>query len=219
VIGNTAITVLLADDHRLMRQGLRSLLDAASGIAVVGEAATGLEAANLVRELQPAVAVVDVNMPDLNGIEATRRIKRDSPGTEVIALSKHRDKRIILGMLQAGASGYLVKDCAFDELERAITAVASGRRFLSDEISDVVIEAAGANAAHDDALAVLSHREREVMQLLAKGNSSKETASVLGVSVKTIDSHRQHIMAKLDVASVAELTRLAIREGMVALED
>ena len=219
MIDSQVVTVLIADDHRIMREGLRSLLRDNPRIAVVGEASSGAEAAHMASDLQPRVAVVDVNMPDLNGIEATRRIKRDCPNTGVIALSKHRDKRIILGMLQAGASGYLVKDCAFDELEQAITSVASGRRFLSDEISDVVIEAAGAAAAHGDALGALSDREREVMQLLAEGNSSKEAASILGVSVKTIDSHRQHIMAKLDVGSVAELTRMAIQEGLIALEE
>ena len=114
MIDNAAITVVIADDHRLMREGLRSLLDSAGPITVVGEAETGIAAARMVQELHPTVAVVDVNMPDLNGIEATRRIKRDSPATEINALSKHRDKRIILGMLQADASGYLVKDCAFE---------------------------------------------------------------------------------------------------------
>jgi len=214
------IRVLLADDHRIMREGLRSLLDQQDDMKVVGEAEDGREAVRLACKLAPSVAVVDVAMPDLNGIETARRILADSPHVKVLALSMHMDRRLVLGMLDAGASGYLLKDCAFDELVTAIRAVAAGGVYLSPKIAGHVVND---RARHADPAAspssALTAKERETVQLIAEGRSTKEIAALMGVSIKTVETHRQHVMTKLGYRSVAELTKFAIREGITFIED
>jgi len=215
-----AIRILLADDHKIVRDGLRSLLQAEADLEVVGEAANGREAVRLAQELSPDVVVMDVGMPDLNGIEATRYIAGGPSGAKVIALSMHSDRRFVEGMLAAGATGYLLKDSAFEELARAIRAVAAGRTYLCPSVAGVVVQALvrASHAAQPARSPVLTPREREVLQLLAEGKSTKQIAGTLGVSVKTVETHRSRIMDKLDVHSVPELTKYAIREGLTSLE-
>jgi DNA-binding NarL/FixJ family response regulator len=215
------IRVLIADDHKIMLAGLRSLLEKQNYIEVVGEAENGRKAVQMAREKKPDVVVMDVSMPDLNGIEATTQIKESLPETRVIALSMHSDKRFVMGMLRAGAAGYLLKDCASQELANAITQVAGGKKYLSPEITGVVIDdfLQGGSAEEDETVAsVLSAREREVLQLIAEGWSTKQIASHLYVSIKTIETHRRQIMKKLDLHSIADLTKYAIREGLTSVE-
>ena len=216
-----AIRVLIADDHKIMLAGLRSLLEKQSDIDVVGEAENGRKAVQMAQEKKPDVIVMDVSMPDLNGIEATTQIKESVPDSRVIALSMHSDKRFVMGMLRAGAAGYLLKDCASQELANAIAQVAGGKKYLSPEITGVVIDdfLQGGAAEEDETVAsVLSAREREVLQLIAEGWSTKQIASHLYVSIKTIETHRRQIMKKLDLHSIADLTKYAIREGLTSVE-
>ncbi len=218
-----SIKILLADDHRLLREGLRDLLAREADFTVVGEAANGEETVQLVRTLQPDVVLMDIAMPGLSGIEATRRIVRGASSPKVVALSMHMEKEFITDMLRAGASGYVLKDCGFEELALAIRAAAQGKTYLSPDIADLVVEEAvqhaGSSASSEDpAFAVLTSREREVLQLLAEGLSTKEIAATLGVSVKTIETHRQHIMEKLGLRSVAALTKYAVRMGLTPLD-
>ena len=214
-----SIRILLADDHKIIRDGLQSLIDRESDMQVVGMADNGRETVRLARELTPDVIVMDISMPDLNGIEATRQIKADRPDAKVVALSIHTDKRFVVRMLQAGASAYLMKDCAFDELVQAIHTVLAGKTYLSPEITTVVVQDIVQQTSDPDtsAIDVLSDREREVLQLLAEGKTTKQIASDLYVSVKTIESHRLNIMKKLGIHSLADLIKLAIREGLTSL--
>ena len=215
-----AIKVLLADDHRLLREGLRELLSRESDIEVVAEAENGRDAARRARDLAPDVIIMDVTMPELNGIEAARQIRSQRPEVRIVALSIHSDRRFVTQMFAAGASGYLPKDCAFTELVRAIREVAAGRMYLSPVIHQGPIdEYLGRSPAADRSLLeVLTPREREVLQLLAEGRSTKDAAARLHVSIKTIETHRQHIMEKLGIHSIAELTKYAIREGLTSLD-
>ena len=214
-----SIRILLADDHQILRQGLRTLLEKQPDIEVVAEAEEGRKAVQLARELSPDVVIMDIAMPDLNGIEATRQIITEIPGVKVVALSMHSDRRFVARMLKAGASGYLLKDCAFEELVRAVRTVAVGRIYLSPGIVDVVIEDYLRRLQENDfPFSLLTPREREVFQLLAEGKTKRQIASRLHVSVRTVDSHRQHIMSKLGIRSVAELTKYAIRAGLTSLE-
>ncbi len=214
--------VVLADDHQVIREGLRNLVDEQSDMEVIAQASNGREAIDLCTEHEPHVVVMDVAMPDLNGIEATRQILKEVPGTKVLALSMHADKHYAAGMLGAGASGYVLKDCAFDELAEAIRQVANGGSYLSPEIEGVVLRdyvERLSGEGGESAFSVLTDREREVLQLVAEGHTTKQIASNLHVSVKTIESHRQNIMDKLEIRSIAELTKYAIREGLTSLDE
>ena len=215
-----SIRVLLSDDHRIVREGLRTLLDKEPNIEVVGEAEDGRSTIELVRKLRPQVVVMDITMPDLNGMDATRKIIEELPSVKVLALSMHTDQRFVERMLNAGAKGYLPKDCAFEELARAIRTVVSNETYLSPGIADIVRRdyLRQVRKADTSDLSALTTRERETLQLLAEGRTTKEIASHLEVSVKTIETYRQHIMQKLNLDSVAELTKYAIREGLTSLE-
>jgi DNA-binding NarL/FixJ family response regulator len=215
------IRVLIADDHKIMLAGLRSLLEKHAEFEVAGEAENGRKAVKMALDAKPDVVVMDVSMPDLNGIEATTQIVEGLPATRVIALSMHSDKRFVMGMLQAGAAGYLLKDCASQELANAIRQVAGGKKYLSPEITGVVIDdflRGGHSEEAATAKSVLSAREREVLQLIAEGWSTKQIASHLYVSIKTIETHRRQIMKKLDLHNIADLTKYAIREGLTSIE-
>ncbi len=215
------VRVLLADDHNMMRKGLRTLIDKQKGMEVVGEAESGEDVVRMTAELTPDVVVMDIGMPDLNGIDATRRIMREQKNVAVIGLSMHTDRRFIIQMLKAGAAGYIHKDDAFDQLVGGITAVRKGKTYLSPDITDCVVDEFRRISLKEDddgtAFSTLTDREREVLQQIAEGNSTKETAANLSVSVKTIETHRRQIMEKLDLHSVAELTKYAIREGLTEL--
>ncbi len=212
--------VVIADDHQIMREGLKTLLEKEPDLKVVAEAEDGRGAVRLVRELQPQVVIIDVAMPDLNGIEAARQITTEYPGTKVIALSMYADKRFVVNMLKAGAAGYLLKDCAFEELIRALRAVLAGKTYLSAAVTDIVVKdyMTGASPHEASVFSVLSPREREVLQLMSEGKSTSKIADCLHVSVKTVETHRQQVMHKLNIHSVAELTKYAIREGLTSLE-
>jgi DNA-binding NarL/FixJ family response regulator len=214
-----SLKVLIADDHKIIRDGLRSLLSGYPEIQLVAEAEDGRETVELVKELSPQVVVMDIAMPDLNGIEATRQIVAEHPGIKVIALSMHSDKRFVSEMFKAGASAYLLKDCAFEELVTAIRSVIANKNYLSPAISGIVIEDFIRHRAGPDStvFSVLSNREREVLQLLAEGRNTKEIAAHLDVSIKTVEAHRIKIMSKLGINSIAELTKYAIREGLTSL--
>jgi len=215
-----SVRIVLADDHRILREGVRALLEREADLEVVGEASDGREVLSLAADLSPDVVVMDIAMPGLNGIEATEQLTRKKPGTKVLALSMHSDKRFVARMLSAGASGYLLKDCAFKELAQAVRAVASGQTYLSPEVAGAVVEdyVRRLSETGSATLAALTPREREVFQLLAEGKSTKQIALLLGVSVKTVETHRRRVMDKLHVDSMAELTKIAIREGLISLE-
>lgn len=209
--------VLIADDHKMMRDGLRAVLEKA-GIAVSGEAANGFEAVELAQTLQPQIVVMDISMPGLNGIDATRLLLAKSTEVRVIALSMNSDRRYVAAMFKAGAVGYLLKNSASDELIQALHAVADGLTYVSPAIAATVVVDWMAPQAAIAADKPLSTREREVLQLLAEGNSSKDIAKRLGVAVPTIETHRRQIMGKLKLHSIAELTKFAIREGLTSLD-
>ncbi|OPY12869.1 MAG: Oxygen regulatory protein NreC [Syntrophus sp. PtaB.Bin001] len=214
-----SINVLLADDHKIVRDGLRILIEARN-MNVVAEAENGQKAINLARELHPNIVIMDISMPDMNGIDATRKIISELPETKVIALSMHADRHFVTGMLEAGASGYLLKDCAFEELVNAIHTVLDNHTYLSPSIADIVVKNY-VNKASGNSVVVsseLTPRERELLQLLAEGMTAKQIAAELHVSVKTVETHRRNITQKLGAASVAELIKYAIREGLTTID-
>lgn len=216
-----AIRIVLADDHQIMREGIRALLEKEPDMEVVGEARNGREATDIAIDKMPDVVVMDIAMPDLNGMEATRHIIERAPDVKVLALSMHSDRQFAAGILAAGASGYLLKDAAFEELAEAIRSIVSGKCYLSPGITGVVLNhyvEGLSDSGGSLPFATLTKREREILQLLAEGWSTKQIAENLHVSIKTVETHRQHIMDKLELRSVADLTKYAIRQGLTSLE-
>jgi DNA-binding NarL/FixJ family response regulator len=213
------IRVLLADDHKIVRDGLRALIDHRDDMQVVAEAETGREALHLARKHHPDIVVMDISMPDLNGMDATRLILEENPGLKVVALSMHSDRQYVDGMLRAGVSGYLLKDCAAGELIQCIHIVRADRICLSPGIAGFLVDQYLRKDRCDppDAGPQLSDREREVLQLIAEGRSTRDIADLLHISVKTVETHRKNIMQKAGLHSVAELTKLAIRQGLTSL--
>jgi DNA-binding NarL/FixJ family response regulator len=207
------IRILLADDHALVRQGFRRILEAQPGIEIVGEASDGRQAAELAEKLQPDVVVLDVAMPELNGIEASRRMAECAPRARILALSMHKDSVYVREILRAGARGYLLKDAFDHELIAAVRAVADGKGYLSPEVSDTVLSDYRKHVT--DPLDLLTSREREILQLLAEGNTNKEIAARLKLSIYTVDAHRGRLMEKLNLHSIGDLVRFAIRCGVV----
>lgn len=219
-------TVLIADDHALMRGGIRAILESSEGITVVGEAKNGQEAVELASIYAPDIVLMDISMPLLNGLEASRKISASDDAIAIIGLTMHSDERFVTGMLDAGARGYLLKTCDAGELVRAIEAVGRGQFYITSELTHVLIawrrtrgsgEGTGTHAAGAPPCDALSAREREVLQLVAEGFTSKAIGVRLGIVKKTVDSHRTHIGDKLGLHSVAELTKYAVREGLTGL--
>ena len=214
------IRIILVDDHGLVRAGVQSVIKHRDDIVVIAEANNGREAVAACVEKQPDVVIMDIGMPDMNGIEATRLIRRDCPQAKVIALSMHSDKRYVAEMLKVGAAGYLMKDCASEELVSAIQTVLKGDRYLSPKLSNILAHSliGKETAKEEQVFEVLSGREREILQLIAEGFTSKEIADKLFISNKTVDTHKKNIMERTNTNSVAGLTRYAIRAGISPLE-
>jgi two-component system response regulator NreC len=212
--------ILLVDDHAITREGLRSLIEKQADMEVIGEAKDGRKAVELVRELSPDVVITDITMTNLNGVDATRQIVREFPKIKVIALSIHSNRAFVADMLKAGASGYVLKECTFDELVDAIRTVMDGGVYLSPKVASVVVSdyvqrSAGAT---ETPLGSLTEREREILQLISEGKNTKQIALQLHVSTKTIEADRRKIMQKLDAHSIAELVKIAILGGLASLE-
>ncbi|MCB1227304.1 MAG: response regulator transcription factor [Verrucomicrobiales bacterium] len=208
-----AIRILIADDHAVVRNGFRRILEAQWDLEVLGEVSNGREAVEAVLEQQPDVVLMDVTMPELNGIEATRRIVRDAPKVRVLALSMHKDAVYVREILRAGAKGYLLKDSDEKQLLAAVRAVAMGQAFLSPEVSDAVLDDYRKHVTNP--IDLLSSREREVLQLIAESKTNKEIATMLSLSVYTVEAHRGRIMEKLNLHSIGELVRFAMRNGLI----
>lgn len=214
-----SIKIILADDHEILRHGLSKSLEQESDIKVIGQASDGHSAVDLVRELQPDVIIMDIGMPDLNGVEATRKITKNHPKVKVIGLSMHSSDKYVREMFKAGASGYLLKNCPFEELTEAIRTVAGGKTYISPAIGDMIVkEYASKPDEEKSVFSILSEREREVLQLLAEGKTTKQIAKRLHISPKTVEAHRLRIMERLDIDNVAQLTKYAIQEGLTEAE-
>ena len=211
------IKIVLADDHKIVRDGLRTLLEHEPDMEVVAEAEDGRTTVKLAMKLTPDLIIMDITMPDMNGIDATHDVMKDAPGVKVIALSMHSDRRFVISMLEAGASGYLLKDCAFEELARAVRTVMAD---LSPRIADIVVSryVTRSMGVESSAFSILTQREREVLQLLSESMTTKEVAFHLSVSIKTVETHRRNIMGKLGVHTVTDLVKYAIREGLTTLD-
>lgn len=211
--GMKRIRILLADDHAVVRQGFKMILGAEADMEIVGEAGTGRGAIELAESLKPDVVVMDIAMPELNGIEATRQVTSAVPHTRVIALSMHKDSVYVREVLRAGARGYLLKDSGANDLVTAVRAVAKGEGYLSPAVSDAVLDDYRKHVSNP--IDLLSSREREVLQMLAEGKTNKEIAGILNLSVYTVDAHRGRIMEKLNLHSINELVRFALRNGLI----
>jgi len=215
-----SIKILLADDHKIVSDCLKPLINKQPDMKVVGEAENGRMVVALAQKLNPNVVIMDISMPDLNGIEATRQIITKCPGVRIITLSMNSDRRYVTGMLSAGASGYLTKSCSFEELVNAIRIVAANKTYLSPDISDIVIKESLSRSSTDKSSvsSTLTMRECEVLQLLAEGKTVKQIAAKLCLGIKTIYTYREQIMEKLNIHSTADLTKYALREGMTSLK-
>jgi DNA-binding NarL/FixJ family response regulator len=216
-----SIRILIADDHKIVREGLRALLAKKPDFEVVAEAEDGRMALQRAREVTPDVIIMDLSMPALNGIEATHQLITAMPDIKVIALSMHADNRLVAGMLNAGASAYLLKDSTFEELENAIRKVVANQIYLSHKIMRdfIAYQLRNSLLAQSSVFAVLTAREREILQLMAEGKNTKQMAASFKISIKTVEAHRKHIMQKLNIHSVSGLTKYAIREGLTSLEE
>lgn len=215
------VRLLLADDHAMIREGLKSLISKESDLTVVAEAENGKEAVELAQKSGAHIVVMDVAMPILNGIEATRTLLKANPNIKVVALSGHANRELVREMLKAGAWAYVLKSRAYEELVRAIREVMKGRKYLSPDIARGVVDeyvGLSSSSSANPAFIVLTDREREALQLIAEGKSTKVVADELSVSVKTVETHRHNIMEKLNLYSVAELTKYAIREGITSVD-
>ena len=218
--GPAVKSAIIADDHRIMREGLRSLLEKSGRFECIAEADDGYQAVKLARELHPDIVIMDIAMPNMNGIEATRQIKTELPEVEVIVLSMHATKNYVSQVLQAGASAYLLKDSAFEELSTALLAISRGGMYLSPAIAKAAALAnlkAGSAGGGGRLTENLTKREMQVLQLIAEGRSTKDIAARLSLSVKTVETHRKQIMDKLEIRSIAGLTKYCIREGLTTL--
>jgi DNA-binding NarL/FixJ family response regulator len=215
-----SLRVLLVDDHRLMREGLRKILESTPGIEVVGEAEDGRSALAAVAEENPEIVVMDVGMAGMNGIDATQRLRKEHPEVKVVALSTHADKRYVRNMIRAGASAYVLKESASEDLLRAVRAAAQGEHYLSPQITGSLLESWTTPMVPESTSVyeILGAREREVLRLLAEGKTSKEIATQLGLSIKTVETHRRNITQKVGIHSIAELTKYAVLEGLTTLE-
>ncbi len=213
------IKILLADDHKIMREGLKSILEKNLDIFIAGEAGNGIEAIDLAKKIHPDIIIMDINMPDLNGIEATSRIISEMPGSRVLALSMYADRGFLIKMLKAGAKGYLLKDCASDELVNAIKVILKNRIYISPSLVDDMVRdyIQLADSVDLSAFSILTPRERDVLQRLSEGRSTKEIAFDLNLSIKTIETFRLKIQEKIGLRSIAELTKYAVREGITSL--
>ena len=211
------LRIVIVDDHAVVRRGVRALLESQPGWEVIAEATTGREAVELVRRLRPDVIVMDLSLPQLNGLEATRQIAKESPATEVLVLTMHHSEQLARDVLQAGARGYVMKSDADQSLIAAVESLRQHKPFLTSKVTEFVLDdyIRRGELREDAPRDPITPREREVIQLLAEGNSNKETASALGVSVKTIEAHRANIMRKLRLRSVTDLVRYAIRNKIV----
>jgi two-component system response regulator NreC len=209
--------LILADDHKMFREGLRSLIESHLGHKVVGEADNGKTAIELVKKHQPDLVIMDLSMPVINGIEATKRIRQDFPKMKIIALSMYSDKRFVADMFTAGASAYLLKDCAFDELEQAIQDIQLGKTFVSPSLHPILLDdyVRKLQGQYVFDKMRLTPKERHVLTLLAEGKTTKEIASELDVTTKTVDTHRSHLMDKLGMQTSADLVKYAISQGLV----
>jgi DNA-binding NarL/FixJ family response regulator len=215
-----ATKILIADNHGILRQGISALIEKHSDMEVVGQADNGLTVVELARELQPDVVLMDVSMPVLNGIEATRQIKSELPHIKVLALSVHAKREFVLDMVRAGVSGYMLKECVFDDLVHAIKVIVAGQSYLSPQIATIVLEGITKDSVFDAAGSLhetLTSKEKHILQLLTEGRSAKEIASQFGMSVKTIEANRRQIMEKTDVDNLADLTKYAIRQGLITV--
>ena len=220
IAADTVKRALIADDHKIMREGLRSLLEKAGRFECIAEADDGFQAVKLARELRPDIVIMDIAMPNLNGIEATRQIKTELPEVEVVILSMHATRNYVSQVLQAGASAYLLKDSAFEELSTALLAISRGGMYLSPAIAKTAALAnlrGNAPGGSGKQVEHLTKRELQVLQLIAEGTSTKDIAARLELSVKTVETHRKQVMDKLEIRSVAGLTKYCIREGLTTL--
>ncbi len=211
--------ILIADDHKIFREGLKSLLEKIPGLSVTGEASDGFEAVSLAEKLMPDLVIMDITMPGLNGIEASRKIHQLFPECRIIALSMHSEQRFVTELLKAGVKGYVLKDAAFEELHIAIVNVLRNLTYLSPAITDIVVrEFVGqrSETVEKSVFMVLTAREREILQMITEGRTTKEIAARLKISTKTVETHRKQIMDKLQIHTVAELTKYAIREGLTS---